>query len=232
MKLGVPIVSRALVPVSVPTIGPLANMAEALAEYLRCAEFVVWGADAANTTFKLVRVTPEWPDAGTEMVYPSASLVESTDTFQEASNFTPRPMEETLGVFDGLCGNGPNDPTTVLWKLGEASVEFQLDFWTTSIPDREAIEALLPTLFNVSQERAGLLLGGHPRYFGRSVRATLESVRRMDEENSVYPNERRLMCAVRAETDTVRLCRAALMAPTVRVEAIDPNDPPQEQTPS
>lgn len=210
-------------PVGVPTIGARGAMAEVLAEYLRCAVFRVWGKDAQDTELRLTNVRTEWPDASAELEYPCASIIEQTDTFHEGGNFVPSPLEETLGVFDP-CGPVPGLPQTVLWKSADAVVNFQVDFWTSNLPDREAIEAELGTLFSPGEGRGGVLVGGHPRYFNRPVRLTLLSHRRVDTGTTAYANERRLQCAVRAEVDVVRLYRATLTSMNVSTDAIDPND--------
>lgn len=229
MTFGRPIIARPLVPVGIATIGPRAAMAYVLAEYLRTATFRVWSDDGSDVDFQLAEVVSEWPDPGSPLNYPAASIVEMTDTFYEGHNMTPTPLEDTLGVYDGECGNGPNDPKTVLWKHAEASVQFQVDFWASNKPQREAIEAELSALFSPGEERYGVLLGGHPRYFDRSVRATLEGHRRMDMPSAIYANERRLQCAIRCEIDIVRLYRAVLTSLSVRTEAEDPNDPTSEE---
>lgn len=210
-------------PIGVPTISPRDAMAEALAEYLRCARFRVWGGDVPDTELRLTGVTTEWPDASAELEYPCASIIEQTDTFHEAHSLTPTPLEETAGKYDP-CGSVPGLPQTVLWKSAEASVMLQLDFWTSNKPDRQAIEAELGALFTPGEGRSCALIGGHPRYYDLPVRVTLLSHRRVDTGTTAYANERRLQCAVRAEIDIVRLYRATLTRPSVTTEAIDPND--------
>ena len=228
MTFGVPITPLKLTPVSIATIGPRDAMAETLAEYLRNATFRVWGGEGEDRDFQLERVDPIWPDASAELEYPCASIIEQTDTFHESGGFTPMPLEETLGLYDGACGNGPNDPSTVLWKLSDATVMLQLDFWTSNVPEREAIEAELAALFSPGEERHGVLLSGHPRYFDRPVRCTLVSDRRVDTGTTAYANERRLQCAIRAEVDIVRLYRGTLSTMSVVTDATDPSDPPEE----
>lgn len=225
---GQPIFSaQPLVPAGIATIGPRQAMAETLREYLLTMRFRVWGGgQAADTEITLNDVFPEWPDASSALPYPCASVIEQTDTFYEAHNFAPTALESTLGMFD--CPPGADPPQTVLWKVAEASVEFQVDFWASSLPDRQAIEAELGHLFNPGQERSGVLLGGHPRFYNRPVRATLLSHRRVDVEASVYPNERRLQCVIRCEADIVHLRAATLLSPSVSTEVTDPNDPVEE----
>lgn len=229
MAFGSPIIQgTALSPVGIPTIGPRQAMAEVLAEYLRSITFSVWaGGLDANTSFQLTGVSPEWPDPTKALSYPTASIIELGEVDMSASSLTPRALEETLGVYDGECSN-QFTPQTVLWKVAEATVDFQVDFWTSNLPDREAIEAQLPVIMSPDQARYGVLLGGHPRYYDRPVRATLISYRRPDTESDVYPNERRLQCLIRCDSDIVELRRAVLYTPSVTTSATDPNDPPQE----
>ena len=215
-----------LQPATIAVVGPRKAMAEVLREYLLRARFRVFGDQAADTEFQLNEVTTEWPDARTPLRYPTASVMEQTDTFYEAHNFVPTALDDTLGEFD--CPPNQDPPQTVLWKVAEAQVEFQVDFWTSNRPDRQAIAAELGQLFNPGQERSGVLLGGHPQYFRRPVRATLLSHRRTDVEAAVYPNERRLQCAIRCELDIVQLRFASLLTPLVNTQVVDPNDPPEE----
>ena len=219
--------SRPPLPAVVQVVGPRDAMAQTIAQYLRCATFCIHGVDGGvDKPFGLNAVEHEWPDPSVKLNYPVASLIERTDTFVEAF-FQPRPMEETLGVYDCLIGQQPDPvwPKTVLWKTGEATAEFQIDFWCSSKPERAAVDAQLGYLFNPGQERTGVLLGGHPRYYSRAVRATHLSTRRIDVEDAVYANERRLMVIVTANVDIVDLRLAVLLSPAVAVEATDPNDP-------
>jgi hypothetical protein len=207
-------------PAVVAAIGPRLAMAEVLAEYLRCAVFRVAGQGGPDRSFSLERVQPQWPDASQALPYPCASVIERTDTFHE-QQFQPRPDETTIGAYDCMVGfdQDPVFPKTVLWRTAEATAEFQLDFWTSALADRQAIEAQLSYLFSPGQERTGVLLGGHPRYYAQPVRVTLLSSRQVDEEDQVYPNERRLQVNVRANVDVVDLRLAVLLTPRLTVEA-------------
>lgn len=229
MTFGQPSSTLRLTPVAIATLSPRDAIAETLAEYLRGATFRVWGGTEDDTDFQLTNVKAEWPDPDAVLDYPCASIVELADTFHEAHNFVPTPLEDTLGLYDGACGNGPNDPSTVLWKLSEAKVRLQLDFWTSNRAQRQAIEAELGALFSPNEGRFGVLLGGHPRYFDRPVRCTLLSHRRVDTGTTAYSNERRLQCAIDAEVDIVRLYRGVLTSMNVTTDATDPNDPPSEE---
>jgi hypothetical protein len=207
----------------VAVIGPRVAMALTVAEYLRCAVFRVAGEGGPDRDFALEHIFEEWPDASVRLPYPCASIIESTDTFH-VEQFQPRPVEDSIGVYDCLLGFAPDPifPKTVLWRTAEATCDFQIDFWTSALSDRQAIEAQLSYLFNPGQERTGVLLGGHPRYYEQVVRATLLSHRQIDEREQVYPNERRLQTIVRCNTAVVDLRLALLLTPRVTVDAMEP----------
>lgn len=218
-------VAREFKPATVPGMGPRIAMAETLAEYLKCAVFRVKGDGGPDRDFALTTTFPVWPDPAEGLPYPCASIVESTDTFHE-EQFQPQAVEATLGVYDCVIGYeaDPLWPKTCLWRTADATCDFQVDFWTSAESDRQAIEAQLGFLFNPGQERTGVLLGGHPRYYAQPVRATLLSHRRIDDENAVYPNERRLQTMIRCNVAVVDLRIAVLLTPRTSVEATDPND--------
>lgn len=216
---------RRTMPATVAVIGPRVAMGLVLAEYLKCAVFRVAGLGGPDRDFVLEKVFDHWPDPAQELPYPCASIVEATDTFHE-EQFTPRPVEESLGVHDCIVGFPPDPafPKTVLWQTAEATCDLQVDFWTSAVADRQAIEAQLSFLFNPGEERTGVLLGGHPRYYAQPVRATLLSHRQIDSEQQVYPNERRLQTMVRCNVAVVDLRIATLLTPRTTVEATDPNE--------
>lgn len=201
-----------------PPKGPLATLdprgaaALALAEYLRCAQFRRWGGNAPDTFFRLNAVQEEWPEPSVLLDYPAASIIDQGDTVMGASDFVPRALESTRDLFG---------KDTVLWKLHEAQMTFQVDFFTDDAPTREAIAAALPRLFSPALDtRTGVILCGPPHYYKRPIRATLLRYRRMDDAGSVYPRERRLMAIVRAEVDVVDLRCAITLQPRVAIHAI------------
>lgn len=226
MTFGQPIFdARPTPPATLPLIGARDAMAGVLVEYLRCVVFRVAGGTAPHTEFRLNAVRREWPDASAGLDYPCASVIDATEVTHERR--TPIPLEETLGIYDPCIGYAvdPTFPKTVLWTTGEAQVDFQVDFWLSNVPDRQAIAARLPQLFNPGQERTGVLLGGHPEYYDRVVRATLLSTDPVDVENTVYPNERRLKAVVRCNVPDVDLRIATLLTPVATAEVTDPSDP-------
>lgn len=226
MTFGQPLhASRVFKPATVQVLGPQQAIAETVGEYLKCAVFRVYGDNAPHRDFGLTNVFHEWPDPRNPLPYPCASIGEATDTFHEAQ-LQPHPIEESIGVYDCMVGYEPDPsfPKTALWRTAEATVDLQVDFWLSSKAERIAVEAQLGYLFNPGQERTGVLIGGHPKYYSQPVRATLLSHRSIDEQESVYPNEFRLMTMIRCEVAVVDLRIAVLLTPRTTVEATDPND--------
>lgn len=201
---------------AIGTLDPRNAMAEVLAGFLRCATFRRGGGDVPiEKPFVLKRVEPFWPDPKLDIAYPSASIIDNANIPYEAHSLTPTALEGTWNSFD---------PCTVLWKTAEAVAVFQVDYWTTEDPTREAIAARLPSLFNPGEGRAGVVLSGEPRYFRRPVRATLLNHQRMDTENAVFERERRLMTLVRCEVDVVHLRKAVELQPRMVLRDGDPED--------
>ena len=197
---------------AIGTLDPRNAMSEVLAAYLRCAVFKRGGGIVNDKPFALERVLPEWPDPSRAMEYPSASIIDNARIPYEEHSLTPTALEETWNVFE---------PCTALWKTSEAVSTFQVDFWTTDAPTREAIAARLPSLFNPGEARAGVVLSGDPRYFRRPVRATLLDHQRMDTEKTVFEHERRLMTAIRCEVDVVQLRKAVDLEPQVLLQVTE-----------
>lgn len=227
MTFGQPIFrAREMPPAAIAVMGPQEAMAEVIGKYLLCAIFRTRGVNGPDRDFAFTEVFNNWPDAGKDLPYPCASIGASTDTYHE-DQLRPHPVEDTLGVFDCLVGYEPDPafPKTVLWRTAQATVDFQVDVWTSSVPERQAVEARLGYLFNPGQERTGVLLGGHPSYYSRAVRVTLLSHNSIDTEDAVYPNERRLQITLRADVDVVDLRIAVLLTPRATVDATDPIDP-------
>lgn len=185
---------------------PRAAMAQVLACYLGSSEFVRWGGVERDSAFKLVGVLEEWPDPGRELVYPSASVIDAGATPFDDFSFTPMAMEETWNVFA---------PDTVLWKIGEVSHTFQVDFWTDNVGDREAIAADLPGLFSPGESSSRVVLAGSPQYYDLPVRASFVDYERIDTPSSVYESERRLLARIQCDIDVVELRCASRFAPRI-----------------
>ena len=209
------------------TIGPELAVSKTLKAYLEKATFQISAENVPYTTFQLNPISEQWPRPDQDLNYPTASIIEASTSRHEPHNLNPTPLEETLGQFDCFIGKpGQDPPKTVLWKESELSTQFQLDFWTSTQPEREAIAGALSQLFSPSEDRSGVLLQGPDSYFNREIRFTLMSTRRDDSAATAYPNEWRLRCSVQVESDIVSLRKAILLQPTKpRIDVIDPNDP-------
>jgi len=217
-------VTRVFLPTPVPpvarslTYDPRTAAAEALRDYIASLTFLRAGGTAPDTSFQLREVHEEWPEPSERLNYPAAAITDATPTPMGAHNFTPTPLEETRHIY------GEN---TVVWKLAEAQIDFQVDFFTDDAPSRTAIAAALPQAFSpANDERTGVVLCGPARYLCFPVRASLVNYRRMDTEATVFPRERRLMAIVRCEVDVISLRCDTPLDPFVRVTAIGPDVDP------
>lgn len=180
--------------------------AKALAAYLGRVVFVVGGDDPVE--FQLNRVLEEWPESFEGLPYPVAVITSATEKHEEHS-LTPTPIEDTL---DRHCQD------SVLWKTGELSVDFQVDFWLTNKPMREAVAARLPDAFAPYEGRTGILLEGPPQYWSSPVRLTLISSERVDTAEAVQLREREYRAMVRAEVDLVHLRGAGRLLPVLTLD--------------
>lgn len=210
-----------------PILDPSQAMASALGAYLARLQFVRWGRGAPNTVFQLREVFDDWPEPDVELPYPCASISEMTPSTLEAHDFVPRPLEKTWNQY------GEN---TVLWKLAEMALDFQVDFFTNDAPTRDAITARLPSAFSPGEDGTRIVLCGDCRYWDRPVRASLpRDYERIDEPDAVYARERRVRATIRCEIDVVDLrCASALhpSAPLVAVgETVNPGPSPVATSP-
>lgn len=204
--------------------GPLLNdarnaCAEAVARYLLSATYRMWGDEDINRRYELKEVFPVWPDPSKDLPYPCASIIEAGPSDHAAHSLTPTMLE---GSRDVWCKG------TVLWKTAELEATFQVDFWLNEDSQREAIAARLPSLFNPSEARAGVILEATERYFRSRVRATLGPEQRIDDANSTYVKERRLRYTVTCETDMVHLREAQPLEIRRGILVIDEGDPPEQ----
>jgi hypothetical protein len=199
-----------------PELDPADACSQTLAAYLLGLTFVVsGGATGAARYFQLLEVLDEWPEAGRDVPYPCASLAQAGVTMLDAHNLVPTALEDTYETF----GLG-----TVLWKLHEARVDLQADFWTNSDPDRSAIGAALPGAFSPGEDTGRVVLCGPDGYFCRPVRVCLLDMTDVDTPASVYANERRLRSTIRCELDVVELrCATLLAQPDFRLQAAGPD---------
>ena len=182
----------------------------ALSQYLQNAVFKKWNAsDPVPIEFQLRRVLPEWPRADVAIDYPTATVIDGQATEMLGHNFVPTPIESTWDAY------GKN---TVVWKLAEIDLPFQVDFWTQSVPDREAIAASLPGLFSPGDGRSCVIVRCPEEYFCTVARLSLEQYQRVDEANSVFVGERRLMAEVRVSVDVLELRCASVLQPNLMVD--------------
>ncbi len=111
---------------------------------------------------------------------------------------------------------------TVLWKLAEIQVDFQVDFFATDVPTREALSARLPSAFAPGEGAYRIVLCGDCLYWNRPVRCELLSYERIDNPTGVYARERRVVAQIRCDIDVVDLRCATLLKASNR-ENIGPN---------
>lgn len=193
--------------------------AKSLKAYLLALIFQVRGSPPKR--FRLEVVHEEWPESFENLDYPSASIV-APDTPTGEHALAPTMLEETFELY----GKG-----TVLWKTGELELSFQVDFWCSNEPDREAIAAGLEEAFNPTERRSGIMVQGSPDYFDRSVRLTFTRRHRADDGQSSYQGEHRLSTTIVADVDVVQLRQAVALAPVlsadgerVPVGALEPSE--------
>lgn len=200
-------------------MAPRDAAAEALAVYLERAVWLVPSSVAGqDRPFKLNRVLREWPNEDNELDQPSASIVTISDE-RQAHNLTPTMLESTFGQFA---------PNTVLWKVAERELVFQIDFWLTNKPERQAIEAGLDEYFCPTEDRRGILLEGPPEYWSQPIRYRLDTVRgaeRNDDSSLVLGRNRTLLARVVAHIDDLQLRLAAELDPQISLAV---NDGPLE----
>lgn len=200
----------------IATLDPRGACSEILRAYLLCSRFQRTGGDVADTGFVLKAVEAVWPEAGKELDFPTASVIEMPPVVNDRHSFTPTCLDDTFGRF------GEN---TVLWKTEEVLCDFQVDFWCNEDPTREAIAAQLPALFSPGENRRGVMLSGEPRYYEVPMRATLvDYPSRVDNSEDVLQRERRLMAHIRCEIDSVHLRKATLIRPRIVLTVKDTAD--------
>lgn len=185
---------------------PRDAMALALQAYLLRPKFVVAGEHGEDREFQLNSVETEWPESFQDLDYPAAAITSGAETAQSGP---PIPLEETWGRF---CAD------TVLWKTGELQVEFQVDFWCANTPDRQAVAARLPDLFNPTEERSGVLLEGPESYFGQPIRFTWLGGSRVDNAGSVEVRDREYRARILGDITVVQLRRAVEFLPRAVLE--------------
>ncbi len=177
------------------TMDPRNAAAAALGAYLEKVVFTV----AGGNQFQLRDVLREWPESFEGLHYPAAAITAATEP-RFAHSLTPTALEDTWNLY---C------PDSVLWKTSELAVEFQVDFWLNTKPERQAVVARLDDVFNPYESRAGLLLQGPAEYFGLPVRCTFLGGDRIDNSATVFNRDREYRAKILAEIDVVQLRSAS-----------------------
>lgn len=191
--------------VELPSLDAVAAAEKTLAAFLLSLRFVVGaGADGVARPFQLVDVLEEWPDDDKPLDPLPCATITSGSVQDGEAGFTPEILDETAGAFGGT--------DTVLWKTGELSIRFQVDFWAASRPEREAIAGGIKVAFSPN-EIGGVWVAGVPEYYGRMVRFTILDTKRFDDGESISAHERRLEVHVLADIDEVQLRRAVPLQP-------------------
>lgn len=181
----------------------------AVGEYLRGLEFVQTGRAGtrlvAPRRFRFVDVFDEWPEPNRALAYPCAALHSPVATYARHA-LTATTIDASLGRYDG-----EGRRRTVLWKLGELTMDLALDVFASTPGDREAVLARLPSAFAPGEDAARVLLRGSPLYWCLPVRARLLEHRRIDEADAIVAHEYRARALVRADVDVVDLRCATLL---------------------
>lgn len=197
---------------------------EALATYLERMVFLIPSA-AGNVTFSLNSVTREWANEDEEKDEPCASIVEVTNERQH-HHFVPTFRDSSWNL---------HGPGTVLVKVNERKILFQVDFWVTDKPQRQAIAAALDEYFCPEEGRIGVMIEGPSNYWSEPIRFRLDSMRgaeRIDSSESAMVRDRRIIARVVAEIDDLQLRTVSELDPRVSlqtegapIEAIFPRPP-------
>ena len=191
---------------AVSSLDPRNAAARAIRAYLEQLVFTIAGkCKAEDVSFRLETVDMEWPDHHDGTQYPCASIIETPGQFA-AHNLVPTPIEETYNQFM---------PGTVLWKTSELTIDFQVDFWTTNNPQRQAIAARLPAAFCPSEEQSDVLLSSGPEYFGRPVRCMMVTGERRDNSDDSFRRVKRFRCTISADIESVHLRYINQLTPQV-----------------
>jgi len=196
-------------PMGTPAVTDARNAcAQVVAAYLKRLAFTQENGDKPRSDWRLIKVLTNWPEPNIDLEYPSASIDEAGVNY-EAHNLVPTMQPETENEF---CHG------TVLWKTDELACDFQVDFWLNTEVQRDAVSAALPRFFNLSEQRAGVMLAGSPEYYHRPVRASLMSADRVDDSATVLNRERRLRVILRVEVDVVHLRTVRQLQPVISVD--------------
>jgi len=221
MTQGTPNPNLALPPTlacDLPMFDPRDMAAAALEKYLLSLVFQRFSGDylTPNLKFQLDNVQHEWPEATKELTYPCASIIDYGPGAMGASNFTPVCLEDTFELY------GTN---TVLWQLGELECDLQVDFWCNDIPTRNAVAGGLMRAFAPGELSYGVILFGPEGYYPETtrIRATLMSYQRMDDADTAFVRERRLMTMIRIQCPIMDL-RSTRLGSFVAQSVVGPGE--------
>lgn len=197
-------------PTDRPLIDPDKAVRMALAAYLSQQTFkIAPGPDGLIREFVLREVSTSWPEAQKNLPYPCGAI--SGPGILGQSDFIAEGLEETRDVY----GVG-----TFVWKLDEIESEYQIDFFTTSEPEREALAAKVPALFMPNDGLGRVWLEAPSEYLSWPMAAMYTGMSRGQEPNQVYSNEYRLSVRVQCSIDVIELRCTPLLDPMPIVEVV------------
>ena len=158
--------------------------------------------------FRLDKVLRTWPTTDVDLTKPSASIDEAVvETL--AHHLVPTCLEETYNV---------HGEDTVLWKTGEQSIDFQVDFYASETSVLTAIPAEINRVFSPTELRYGVMLGGDPCYYSAPVRATLVSSDRLYTADEIWRRDLRLKTIIRCDIDELQLRYTKGLAVSIGLE--------------
>jgi len=203
-------------PLAIPRLmEPRDAAAIALCKYLEAAVWTVRAKDSTKQTkFKLNYCNPEWPNEDDEINYPCAAVTVIAEE-RDAHNFVPTIIEDSWNKYAA---------NSVLWKTSERDILFQVDFWVTNKPERQAIAAGLDEYFCPTEIRYGAMIEGPSEYWSQPVRFVLDSARgteRLDNSAMVFGRDRRLLARIRASIDDLQLHVAMPLDPRISMSVDD-----------
>lgn len=194
-------------------LAPRDAAALTLKVYLERALWLI-PSDVQDRLFRLRKVLLEWPNEDEDLDQPCASIIAISDE-RQAHNFVPTMLEDTWNRYGD---------STVLWKTSEHEFVFQVDFWLTNKPERQAIEAGLDEYFCPGEERRGVMLEGPLDYWSWPVRFRLETLRGSNREDSsdlVLGRNRLLVARLVAHIDDLQLRQARELDPRINLSVDD-----------
>lgn len=182
----------------------------AIAAYLAPQVFrIAAGPDGYVREFSLREIATSWPLPQQDLPYPCASI--SGPGLFGQSDFTPEGLEETQNVY----GEG-----TSVWKLDEIESTYQIDFFLTNEPEREAIAAALPGLFMANDGLGRVWIETPESYLSWPMAAMFLGLTRGQDPNQVYSGEYRLSAQVQCSIDVIELRCTSLLVPTSIVQVV------------